>query len=338
MKFQPVRKLNSNLKSDRYKQLTRTCQITTIIVLFRCLLAGSPAGADLGYLQVTKDGVLREGPAPYYKISATLEPLTEIQALDKSGEWYLVKTPGEQIGWINAEFVKAINKPKTESDSLASSHPSNNNPIRVELRRPDELVVAAKGFLLADSGNAEKILASLSAGLCVKKLAADGEWYKIELPIGLVGWAHRSLFPEIREKPPVSRPTIVQSILIKNGNLRQNPDRNAAVLATLPVGMTVTLTDSSDNWYKITTDSGQTGWMHRLLFAKNTPPRPVIKTEQRKVLTRNGNLRSTPALNGRVIQVVPARTSVTVLDSIPNWYQVRLSDKTTGWINSLIFR
>jgi len=314
-----------------------------------CLISAADASfpaANPVYLKVIKEGIVREGPAPYYKVAETLPSPTVLKAVDKTGEWFLVKTPGGRIGWINAEAVIPIEEPAGNPESSEPKTPENNGTVRVQLRLSEELEITANGFLMAGPGASEKIISNLNAGLRVKKLETEGDWYKIELPIGLVGWAHSNLFPEIKAETLIE-PTVLQTKLIKNGNLRQNPTRNAPVLATLPAGTIVTVIDSTTNWYKITTADGQTGWMNYLLFPGNNPEKPTTKSEIKKFLSRNGNLRESHSLNDPVIKVVPAGTSVTILDSIPNWYRVRLPDltgagpstgQTTGWINTKIFR
>lgn len=314
-----------------------------------CLISAGAASSPVAnpvYLKVIKEGIVREGPAPYYKVAETLPPPTVLKAVDKTGEWFLVKTPGGRIGWINAEAVIPIDEPAGNPEAAEPKPSDNNGNVKVQLRLSDELEVATNGFLMAGPGASEKIISNLNAGLRVKKLETAGDWYKIELPIGLVGWAHCTLFPEIKPETPIE-PAVLHTKLIKNGNLRQNPTRNAAVLATLPAGTAVTLIDSTVNWYKITTADGQTGWMNYLLFPGKSPQKPSAKTELKKTLARNGNLRESPALNAPVIKVIPARTTVTVLDSIPDWYKVQMPDpsgaghsngQATGWINTKIFR
>jgi N-acetylmuramoyl-L-alanine amidase len=324
--------------------LIRFCKILALTILLICLTRAGTASSPLAspvHLKIIKEGIVREGPAPYYKVAETLPISTEIKAVDKSGDWYLVKTPSGRIGWINAEAVTPISAPANTIENNAPKPPTDNNNVTVQLRLTEELEVTSSGFLMAGPSTTEEIIANLSTGLRVKKLDTEGDWYKIELPIGLVGWAHAGLFPEIKaETPPES--TVVQSKLMKNGNLRQKPTRNAGVLATLQAGTVVTVIDSTTNWYKITTPDGQTGWMNYLLFDTKSPATPVTKpatkSEIRKTLTRNGNLREAHSLNAAVIKVVQAGTAVTVLDSIPNWYKVRLPDQTTGWINTIIFQ
>lgn len=299
-------------------------------------IAADSTATGVGHLRVIKEAAVREGPAPYYKVSENLALSTIIESVEKSGDWYLVKTPSRRIGWISAEDVISLVK---SENSLSSDEPkplANHNNQLVQLHTPaNEIEIIANGFLRMGPTTSEVIIANLSTGLRVKKLESNGDWYKIQLPIGLIGWANRNLFAvpleEISFTPPIFKLT-----LIKNGNLRQNPDRSASILGKIAKGTTVTIIDSAADWYQITTADSQTGWLNRILFNRETgqatTPLLLIKT-----LQRNGNLREAPKLNSTIIKVIPVQTSITILDSLPDWYQVRLSDQTTGWVNKLVF-
>jgi len=285
-------------------------------------LAADSTATGTGSLKVTKESVLREGPAPYYKISENLASATIIQSLDKSGDWYLVKTPLGRIGWISAEDVTALTE--SENKSTATEPESTN-----------EIEVIANGFLRTGPSNIETIIANLISGLSVKKITSHAEWYKIQLPDGLIGWADRGLFSASWEALPYTPPEL-RLTLNKNGNFRKNPNLKAPIIGTIANGTTVTILDSIANWYKIATDDNQIGWLNRILFETETgySSRVSLLT---KALQRNGNLRQTPTLKSPIITVVPAQTAVIVLDSLADWYLVRLPNQTTGWIHRLIF-
>ena len=77
-----------------------------ITVALFCLtgeLHSEPTSADLSYLKIIKNGLLREGPASYYKIAENLEIGTIVQAFEKHDDWYLIKhTPDESAGLLPA--------------------------------------------------------------------------------------------------------------------------------------------------------------------------------------------------------------------------------------------
>ncbi|MFH1213717.1 MAG: SH3 domain-containing protein [Candidatus Neomarinimicrobiota bacterium] len=289
-----------------------------------------------GHLKVVQEGIIREGPAPYYKIAEKLPAATVIKAVEKTGEWYLVKTPSGKIGWIGVEaVVPVIDDEIPPTPAITPSPVNENDRPSSSFVHTDELQIIKNGFLLAGPNNTESILANLEAGLIVKKLETEADWYKIQLPIGLVGWANRNLFNISRPETPL--PIEIKITLVKNGNLRQAPKQTAAILATLPVATVVTKIDSSGDWYKVITADGRTGWLNRIVFPRQIVRAPATKSDLTKTLKRNGNLRQEPSLKSPVIVVVPVNTSVTVIDSLPDWYRIRLSDQTTGWINKLIF-
>ncbi|HQC63051.1 MAG TPA: SH3 domain-containing protein, partial [Candidatus Marinimicrobia bacterium] len=103
-----------------------------ITVALFCLtgeLHSEPTSADLSYLKIIKNGLLREGPASYYKIAENLEIGTIVQAFEKHDDWYLIKTHSGRIGWITASDVT----PQVQSqDLMAKTNLQNGSPPNID--------------------------------------------------------------------------------------------------------------------------------------------------------------------------------------------------------------
>ncbi|MFA5729601.1 MAG: SH3 domain-containing protein [Candidatus Neomarinimicrobiota bacterium] len=306
--------------------------LTILLLTPSAGLATDSTGVEIERLRVVKESLIREGPAPYYKVAETLAPSTIIHSIEKSGDWYLVKTPSGRIGWISAADVILLIEPvkTTAANELTPSAPVSQEPLS-----PDEIEIITSGFLMTEPSLSGKKIANLVSGLRVKKLATNSEWYKVQLPTGLIGWVNRNLLA-ISFEPLPSTPSVLRLTLTKNGNLRKNPNLKATVIGTVAKGTTVTILDSTVHWYNVTIDDNQKGWLNRILFENGTGQKTTV-SPSKKILQRNGNLRYKPTLKSAIITIVPLQTTVTVLDSLPNWYKVRLPNQTTGWINKLVF-
>ena len=318
---------------EKLNSLIGSLFITVALFCLTGELHSGPTSADLSYFKIIKNGLVREGPASYYKIAENLEIGTIVQAFEKHDDWYLIKTHSGRIGWIVASDVT----PQVQSqDLMAKTNLQNGSPPNIDQKMPllftENLKLLTTGFLWTEPDGSGKIIGYLILGLRVKKLETNGIFYKIQLQNGLIGWADQSLFTIAEPKLPLPLPKTVA----KNGNLRQEPSLSAPVIEKIPKGKSVTIIDSTDGWYKIKTASDLTGWLHQSLFNGETGLQNGGKLSV-KILLRNGNLRQSPNLAGKVIQVIPAQTAITVLDSLSGWYQVHLPDETIGWINQSLF-
>lgn len=75
------------------------------------------------------------------------------------------------------------------------------------------LKIGRKGNLRAGPSTTDHVIGKVSAGMEVTQLAESGSWFKVKLPLGEVGWMHRTL---IQDSPP---PTDVGSGDMVTGGL-----------------------------------------------------------------------------------------------------------------------
>ena len=115
------------------------------------------------------------------------------------------------------------------------------------------------------------------------------------------------------------------SALIKGGrlNLRETASLTAKVLGQYPTGTLVEITESGDEWCKVTVD-GKTGYMMTKYLTRDSQNlSATIKTNSGIGL----NLRESPSLSGAIITSVKNGEKVTVLQKSGNWCRVSSGDK-----------
>lgn len=124
-------------------------------------------------------------------------------------------------------------------------------------------------------------------------------------------------------------------------NLRQGTGVNTSVLLTLGKNVTVTVLDTSNqNWTKVKTQNGTTGYCARqyLSFSSSSSSQSGTGTSSPSSggstasVLANLNLRSGASLSSGILQILSKGVSVTVLDnSNASWAKVRTQSGTQGW-------
>lgn len=106
-----------------------------------------------------------------------------------------------------------------------------------------------------------------------------------------------------------------------NLNMRTGPGTSYSVILVIPNGSTVTVTEYSGVWAKVTY-SGKTGYCHTS-YLKD----PTTSTETRYT-TANLNMRTGPGTNYSVILVIPNGASVQVISTANGWAKIIYNGKT----------
>lgn len=109
-------------------------------------------------------------------------------------------------------------------------------------------------------------------------------------------------------------------------NVRKSPSTSATILEQLEKGTSVSILDSKDGWYKITY-KGITGWVSGDYITVKQ-----VSSTSSKINADDVNLRKSASTDALVLRTFKKGTSVDVLGSSGNWYKVRTSDGTIGWV------
>ena len=116
-------------------------------------------------------------------------------------------------------------------------------------------------------------------------------------------------------------------------NFRTGPGTNYSSKGVIPSGTGITVTDTSNSeWYAVRLSDGSTGY----IYAEYISVSGSNTTEDGEVnakTTADVNFRTGPGTNYSSKGVIPSGTAITVTDtSNSQWYAVRLSDGSTGYI------
>lgn len=152
-------------------------------------------------------------------------------------------------------------------------------------KAPDTVAVeVSKGNVRLEPSLDAAILTQLVKGDTVKVLETKEDWYHVQLPDGDAGWAHKSLF---------SAAETSKTVTVDVGNVRAEPSTRADIKTRLRKGNTVKILDSREDWYRVRTPDGETGWMHDSLFAtspaKKRKPAASEKYQLEAIRIESGN-------------------------------------------------
>lgn len=124
-------------------------------------------------------------------------------------------------------------------------------------------------------------------------------------------------------------------------NLRKGAGTNNAVIVCMREKTTFTLLSETptNNWYNVKLSDGTTGWVIQDYITINkssgTPdPQPGGNASTGYINTDYVNLRKGAGTGNVVIICMREKTTFTLISETPtnNWYNVKLSDGTTGWV------
>lgn len=152
--------------------------ITTATAAVCVALAPTLAMAERLFVTDTNDGYLnlRTGPGTNFPILIRLYGGTEVDGIDQSGSWRRVVLPDGQVGWASGNFM--------------SSSYRQQRPYDARVARTND------GFLNLRTGPGTnyRIVQRLYAGQGVFDVGSQGNWMRVRLPDGTVGWASSRYF------------------------------------------------------------------------------------------------------------------------------------------------
>ncbi|HEX2927578.1 MAG TPA: SH3 domain-containing C40 family peptidase [Ruminiclostridium sp.] len=115
-------------------------------------------------------------------------------------------------------------------------------------------------------------------------------------------------------------------------NLRKSPDTSSKILDQLTKGERMSLIGSSHGWYKVS-ENGKTGWVSAEYVSLKKGSQS--SSSHTSTLTGNNiNLRKGPGISHGIVKKLSKNDKLLILKTSGNWYKVRTSDGSIGWVSS----
>ena len=304
--------------------------------------------------KTTADVNFRSGPGTNYNSKAVIGSGTGIIVTDTgNSQWYAVRLTNGSTGYIYAEYIRITGNVGTPS-APAEPTPAPSTPEAEQSAKTTEYVNFRTG---PGTNYSSKGVISLGTTVTVTD-TSNSQWYAVRLSDGSTGYIFAQYLkltgntsaatPAPTATPAPSDPANEKTAkTTEYVNFRSGPGTNYSSKGVISLGTTVTVTDTSNSqWYAVRLANGSTGYIFaQYIKITSTPsatatpaptPTPAPSDpskEQTAKTTEYVNFRTGPGTNYSSKAVIPSGTAITVTDtSNSQWYAVRLSDGSTGYI------
>ena len=258
-----------------------------------------------------------------------------------------------------ASFYNSIGNNSSNSSSNSSSSNTSNNSTTNNTVTVLEDNIGKVGTVTATTLNIREgartdraVVTKVSSGTKVTILNVLNGWYKVRLTNGIVGWASSeyitvSANTTTNQTTDTSSTTVTYpatgTITATTLNIRAGARIDRAVVATVSKGTKVTVADKLGDWYKVKLTNGTVGWASSAYISiggttsSNASTNSTTTTitsfpKAARVTASLVNIRSGARTDRPVVTTANKGTQVTVVDSLGDWYKVRLSNGKSGWV------
>lgn len=257
-----------------------------------------------------EDANARSGPGTNYDQVGTLAAGAPLQLLERAGDWYKAQHADGTTIWIMADLVNAdqttVTTLPTTTDIPAPPPPKVGTVIEASLN-------------LRDGPTTDYIgMSKLASGASLTLLARYDDWFQVQTTNGQVGWVsgeYLDIAPGVIERVevvssiPDPNPALVGQINTPNVNLRGGPGTGYDKVSSLGSGTQLDLVGRYEDWFKVQTSGGETGWVsHELVDVSAFITRRVPLTNDIPALPSRPSAPQAPALpqQQEAVQAVPA--------------------------------
>lgn len=300
------------------------------------------AFADTDTVTVLAETVnLREGPGLTYSIIKKTKKGDKLSIIDKSDDWYYVKT-GNTEGWIASWLVIGSNNNDTKkSDATFIISQVDNLNIRQE------------------PSISSPVLAQLFTGNEANYIKEEDGWIQIKHGQNL-GWVSKDYVTIISEKQEVEKTNKTNKtnkktenvsythiiINVDAVNVRKKSDLNSKKLSVVKRDAIFNILEEENGWVKIEYEKGKKGWVNSLYgkytneVNNNTENTLHSKpsTETITIIYNGTNLRAEPSTNSDIVKRVDAGNSFEVIETTNDWFKIKVNKKETAYVANWVVK
>ena len=211
---------------------------------------------------------VRTGAKVERDIVAKIVSGSKVTILGVLNDWYKVKLSDGKVGWASSSYISV--EDKTEDNS--SQNTSTGNTTQDNTYPFNGKVVASTLNVRSGARVDREIVATLAEGSEVKVVSLLGDWYKIQLSDGKVGWVNRAYI--VRNNTVGSNIASSQNEQVTNKetfprkakvtasslNIRSGAKTEREIVVTAAKDTELTVLTSLGDWYKVKLANGTVGW------------------------------------------------------------------------------
>ena len=287
--------------------------------------AGSVPSTESTPAKTTEYVNVRSGPGTNYTSKTVIASGTSITVTDRSNsEWYAVKLSNGMTGYIFSIYIEL------ESGSSSGGGSSSSESVRA---RTTAGVNVRSG---PGTNYTSKTVIASGTSITVTD-RSNSEWYAVKLSNGMTGYIY-SIYIRIESESSSGGSSGTESTPAKTTeyvNVRSGPGTNYTSKTVIASGTSITVTDTSNpEWYAVKLSNGMTGYIYSIYIELQSSSGGGSTSGGVQAKTTAGvNLRRGAGTSFGVIRVVATGTTVTVTEATnAQWYKVKLSDGTEGYI------
>lgn len=269
---------------------------------------GFPDVTTLYTYQLTN---IRMGPGTQYGRVIRVQPGVQLKVLSQQGDWYNVKLPDGNEGFVRGDVVS---KQRVASTSVS---------------RETLYTTQATRLYTEPDSRADRMAMTLNPGTLVTRIDVKGTWTQVTTPDNQTGWLQSTLLDSSAPKPRVFEYTdfIVDEGFLETTNevnLRSGPSELANRIGRIPKGTRITKKGMKGNWYCIDSELGM-GYISKD-YANDVTMRPIITLTDVDVKGSRNTTSQTIGkwYAGRVL--LPS-------NKVGSWYSVPSNAGEQGWVN-----
>ena len=286
--------------------------------------AGSVPSTESTPAKTTEYVNVRSGPGTNYTSKTVIASGTSITVTDRSNsEWYAVKLSNGMTGYIFSIYIEL------ESGSSSGGGSSSSESVRA---RTTAGVNVRSG---PGTNYSSKTVIASGTSITVTD-RSNSEWYAVKLSNGMTGYIY-SIYIRIESESSSGGSSGTESTPAKTTeyvNVRSGPGTNYTSKTVIASGTSITVTDTSNpEWYAVKLSNGMTGYIYSIYIELQSSAGGSTSGGVQAKTTAGVNLRRGAGTSFGVIRVVATGTTVTVTEATnAQWYKVKLSDGTEGYI------
>ena len=286
--------------------------------------AGSVPSTESTPAKTTEYVNVRSGPGTNYTSKTVIASGTSITVTDRSNsEWYAVKLSNGMTGYIFSIYI--------ELESGSSSGGGSSSSESVQARTTAGVNVRSGP---GTNYTSKTVIASGTSITVTDR--SNSEWYAVKLSNGMTGYIY-SIYIRIESESSSGGSSGTESTPAKTTeyvNVRSGPGTNYTSKTVIASGTSITVTDTSNpEWYAVKLSNGMTGYIYSIYIELQSSSGGSTSGGVQAKTTAGVNLRRGAGTSFGVIRVVATGTTVTVTEATnAQWYKVKLSDGTEGYI------
>ena len=210
-----------------------------LLVLLLVLNVSASARADMIGQATTGNLNIRSGPGTAHSIIGTANKGESFVILNREGEWYAIRYPGNTKAYINAQYLK------TSQDA--------NLPATVK---------AASGSVnvRGGPGTDQALLGSFSGNTALPVTGESGYWYAVSYN-GKTGYVAKWLVSATYSAAAPAKDSIYAPALVNSETLNLRDAPEGGIIAKLTSGARLYVLEGREGWYKVESPEGL-GWVH----------------------------------------------------------------------------